>query len=113
MHNNNEENWTWTISGSKDFKVDASDLVFYLGYEAASGDKGEADVWREKIKWVERNEPGFWSSAWIWFTANLSWFLGILACITGIWASIKTIQLRRLELIRNATVQTAPEVSKI
>jgi len=112
LHTNNEETWAWTIQGSRDFKGDTSDLIFYLGYDTDLGDKAETDVWREKVKWIEKNDPGFAKKAWTWFTANLTLFLGVLVGITSIWASVKTVQVRKLEIEKNALGRPLPAVVK-
>jgi len=75
-----------------------SDLIFYLGYDTDLGDKAETDVWREKVKWIEKNDPCLAKKAWTWFTANRTLFLGVLVGITSIWASVKTVQVRKLEI---------------
>lgn len=106
----NKETWVWRISALKDFRSDSSDLVFYLGYETAQGEKKESDVWREKITWIEKIEPGLVARISSWFGPSFSWVLGILAALASAWASWKTIQLRRLELARTTTAEASAPV---
>ncbi len=97
LHGNQKETWVWTVWGPKDFKKDDNDLIFYMGYQTGTGAK-EADVWRHKITWTEVNVPGTLEKSWAWIKDNTSWVFGIFAAFTTIWAGVKTIQLRRLEL---------------
>ncbi len=106
LRGNTKETWAWTVSGLKDFKSDASDLVFYMGYETAKGEKAESDVWRQKIEWKEKYVPGVLEKSWAWLKSSLALALGLLAALATIWASWKTIVVRRLEIrLRTLEIQ--------
>src|SRR5215216_5235594 len=85
-----EEVWAWDIVAPKEFRLDSSDLFMHIGYKL--GNQNDNISIREKVEFSEITVPGLWSKAVTAIKDNLTYILGVLSAIIGIYAAIVSTQ---------------------
>ncbi len=105
-----EETWNWSVVSPPSFESDKSDLIVYAEYQiGAQPGSQPKDIVHEEILFKQIIEPGSISRGFAWLKENLTYLLGTITVLVGIWATwIKTkkdkLELRLKEKESQATL---------
>ena len=94
-----KETWDWELIAPEDFNQDKSSVIVDAGYrEPGSEQEWLRDIAREPLVLSEKETPGAFAAAFTFFKENLTYALGIVSIIFGIWATYVSVKKGKLEV---------------
>jgi hypothetical protein len=94
-----KETWDWELVAPEDFNQDKSAVIVDAGYKEPGSEKEWLpDIAREPLVLSEKETPGAFAVAFRLLKENLTYALGIVSVIFGIWATYVSVKKGRLEV---------------
>jgi hypothetical protein len=106
-----EHKWVWIVDMANNYRADLTptQIDILAGFEP---DKVQRIAGQSVVLTREKPNPGVFARAFATLKENLTYILGTIAALCGIWGALITVKLKRLELEKSAgnlnQGQTAP-----
>ena len=94
-----KETWDWELTAPEDFNQDKSAVIVDAGYKEPGLEKEWLpDIAREPLVLSEKETPGAFAVAFRLLKENLTYALGLVSVIFGIWATYVSVKKGKLEV---------------